>query len=77
MSIPALSMSDRRGGLRLFQGQEVLNHLCRIVVPMTALRNQLITEEGKIGTEMYFIVEGEVHPHRRHCSKLSPTLRRH
>lgn len=24
------------------------------------LKNQLITEEGKVGTEMYFIVEGEV-----------------
>ena len=27
---------------------------------MTALRGQLITEENKVGTELYFIVDGEV-----------------
>ena len=40
-------LTARRASL---PAQEVLNHLCRIVCPMTALKNQLITEEGKVGT---------------------------
>ena len=27
---------------------------------MSALRGQLVSKKGKVGTEMYFIVEGEV-----------------
>jgi CRP-like cAMP-binding protein len=41
-------------------GPECMTHLCRLVHPMTALKTQLITEEGKVGTELYFIVDGEV-----------------
>ena len=49
-------------GLPIFRGlgNEVMTSLCRIVQPMTALRGQLVTEENKVGTELYFIVDGEV-----------------
>ena len=49
-------------GLPIFRGlgEECMTALCRIVHPMTALRGQLVTEEDKVGTELYFIVDGEV-----------------
>ena len=49
-------------GLPIFRnlGQEVMTHLCRMVKPMTALRGQIIIEQHKIGTEIYFITDGEV-----------------
>lgn len=48
--------------LPLFKGlgQEVIHHLCQIVRPMRALKDQVIYEEGSIGTTMYVIIDGEV-----------------
>eukprot|EP01046_Picozoa_sp_COSAG06_P035736 COSAG06_NODE_3872_length_4815_cov_3.210560_2_plen_162_part_00 len=53
---------DVLSGLPIFRnlGTEVMTHLCRTVHPMTALRGQVIMEQDKIGTEIYFITDGEV-----------------
>jgi hypothetical protein len=53
---------DVLAGLPIFRnlGTEVMTHLCRTVHPMTALRGQVIMEQDKIGTEIYFVTDGEV-----------------
>eukprot|EP01046_Picozoa_sp_COSAG06_P066292 COSAG06_NODE_16660_length_988_cov_1.312711_1_plen_284_part_01 len=41
-------------------GESVLNKICRIVVPSTCMKGQVIFEQGQIGTEMYCVIKGEV-----------------
>eukprot|EP01052_Picozoa_sp_SAG31_P015666 SAG31_NODE_1013_length_10376_cov_9.342220_5_plen_347_part_00 len=41
-------------------GREVLTHICRLVTPVNVLKEQIIYEEKTVGSEMYFIMEGEV-----------------
>eukprot|EP01043_Picozoa_sp_COSAG02_P030124 COSAG02_NODE_1909_length_10419_cov_238.761725_7_plen_1462_part_00 len=41
-------------------GQEVIAETCRWVRDVTLGREQIVYQEGKYGTEMYFIVRGEV-----------------
>ena len=40
-------------------GQEVLTRLCRCVISLTTIKGQRIIEEGKVGSEMYFLLTGE------------------
>ena len=38
---------------------QVLTRLCRCVTPLTCVKGQRIIEEGKVGSEMYFLLTGE------------------
>eukprot|EP01050_Picozoa_sp_SAG11_P006396 SAG11_NODE_494_length_8948_cov_2.882699_6_plen_231_part_00 len=48
--------------LPLFKGlsHEVINALCKAVVPILAVKDQLIMREGDTGLEMYMLMKGEV-----------------
>eukprot|EP01043_Picozoa_sp_COSAG02_P026259 COSAG02_NODE_1507_length_12231_cov_56.431751_4_plen_780_part_00 len=48
--------------LPLFKGlgAEVIHHLCQIVKPLRTMKDQVIYEEGSVGTAMYVIIDGEV-----------------
>jgi hypothetical protein len=39
-------------------GQELMTKMCMIVTPMKALKDQVIYEEGLVGSSMYLILEG-------------------
>ena len=41
-------------------GKEVLVYVCRAVSHQMVMKDQIIFEEGSIGTELFFVVEGEV-----------------
>lgn len=41
-------------------GDEVIFRLCRAVLPMMAIKGQVVIEEGSPGTEMYLLMKGEV-----------------
>lgn len=41
-------------------GKELHTHLCRAVTHEVCMKNQIIFEEGSVGTELYFIMKGEV-----------------
>ena len=41
-------------------GKEILNHLCRLVHTCSVFKDMMVYEEGMIGSEFYFILDGEV-----------------
>ena len=41
-------------------GTEVMTHLCGLVTPMSAIKEQVVMQKGQVGSEMYFIIDGEV-----------------
>ena len=41
-------------------GKEILNHLCRLVRTCSVFKDGVVYEEGMIGSEFYFILDGEV-----------------
>jgi CRP-like cAMP-binding protein len=41
-------------------GKEVVTHLCRVVRPVTILKDHIVYEERTVGSEMYVVLDGEV-----------------
>lgn len=40
--------------------QEIINAICKRVVPLLCSRDQAIIREGEMGTELFFLLRGEV-----------------
>ena len=41
-------------------GREVLTRLCGLVTPVNVMKEQVIYEESTVGSEMYFVMDGEI-----------------
>ena len=41
-------------------GKEVMHEVCKCVVDLCLAREQLVTQEGRVGHELYFLISGEV-----------------